>query len=101
MHCPRWHDCTTGTVVQTLHYGEDDYHVVAIDGASPLMPLSWLILLAGWSYVPAVKEGRLDVTIVSPRGMAVTLVEKSKMHYIDKPTFFNMPLHWWTFGDAS
>ena len=64
-----------GTVVQTLHYGEEDYHVVAIDGASPLMPLPWLIMLAGWSYVPEVKEGRLDVTIVSPRGMSVTLVE--------------------------
>ena len=42
-----------GTVVQTLRYGEEDYHVVAIEGASPLMPLSWLILLAGWSYMPA------------------------------------------------
>ena len=90
-----------GTVAQTLHYGEDDYHVVAIDGASPLMPLSWLILLAGWSYVPAVKEGRLDVTIVSPRGMAVTLVERSKMHYIDKPTFFNILRDAWSNCKAS
>ena len=90
-----------GTVVQTLHYGENDYHVVAIDGASPLMPLSWLILLAGWSYVPAVKEGRLDVTIVSPRGMSVTLVERSKMHYIDKPTFFNILRDAWNRCKAS
>ena len=90
-----------GTVVQTLHYGEDDYHVVAIDGASPLMPLSWLILLAGWSYLPAVKKGRLDVTIVSPRGIAVTLVERSKMHYIDKPTFFNILRDAWSNCKAS
>ena len=46
-----------GTVVQVLHCGGEDYHIVAIDGASPLMPLSWLIFLAGWSYVPVVKEG--------------------------------------------
>ena len=44
-----------GTVVQILHYGKEDYHIVAIDGASPLMPLSWLILLAEWSYVPVVR----------------------------------------------
>ena len=90
-----------GTVVQTLHYGEDDYHVVAIDGASPLMPLSWLILLAGWSYAPVVKEGRLEVTIASPRGMSVTLVERSKMHYIDRATFFNILRDAWTRCKAS
>ena len=43
-----------GLVTQVLRWGEEDYHVVAIEGASPLMPLSWLILLAGWSYVPTV-----------------------------------------------
>ena len=90
-----------GTVVQTLHYNEDDCHVVAIDGASPLMPLSWLVLLAGWSYVPVVKEGRLEVTIVSPRGMSVALVERSKMHYIDKATFFNILRDAWTRCKAS
>ena len=79
-----------GTVVQTLHYGEDDYHVVAIDGASPLMPLPWLILLAGWSYIPVVKNGKMEVTIASPSGTSVTLVERSKMHYLDKTTFFNV-----------
>ena len=90
-----------GTVVQTLRYGEDDYHVVAIEGASPLMPLSWLILLAGWSYMPVVKDGKMEVTIVSPRGMAVTLVERSKMHYIDKATFFNVLRDAWNHCKAS
>ena len=90
-----------GTVVQILHYGEDDYHIVAIDGASPLMPLSWLILLAGWSYVPVVKEGRLEVTFVSPRGMEVALVERSKMHYIDRATFFTILRDAWTRCRAS
>ena len=90
-----------GTVVQTLHYGEDDYHVVAIEGASPLMPLSWLILLAGWSYMPVVKDGKMEVTIASPRGMSVTLVERSKMHYIDKATFFNVLRDAWNHCKAS
>ena len=84
-----------GTVVQTLHYGEDDYHVVAIEGASPLMPLSWLILLAGWSYMPVVKDEKMEVTIASPSGTSVTLVERSKMHYMDKATFFNVLRNAW------
>ena len=77
-----------GTVVQVLHFAGEDYQIVAIDGASPLMPLSWLILLAGWSYVPVVKEGKLKVSIVSPAGMEIVLVERSKMHYLDQSTFF-------------
>ena len=60
------------------------------------MPLSWLILLAGWSYMPVVKDGKMEVTIVSPRGMPVTLVERSKMHYIDKVTFFNVLRDAWS-----
>ena len=32
-------------VAQVLRCGEEDYHVVANEGASPLMPLSRLILL--------------------------------------------------------
>ena len=84
-----------GTVVQTLHYGEDDYHVVAIEGASPLMPLSWLILLAGWSYMPVVKDEKMEVTIASPSGSSVTLVERSKMHCMDKTTFFNVLRNAW------
>ena len=51
--------------------------------------------------VPEVKEGRLNVTIVSPRGMSVTLVERSKMHYIDKPTFFNILRDAWNRCKAS
>ena len=43
-------------VRQVLRCGEEDYRVVAIEGASPLMPLSWLILLAGWSYSPTVED---------------------------------------------
>ena len=84
-----------GTVVQTLQYGEDEYHVVAIEGASPLMPLSWLILLAGWSYIPVVKDEKMEVTIASPSGASVTLVERSKMHYMDKTTFFNVLRNAW------
>ena len=84
-----------GTVVQTLRYGEEDYHVVAIEGASPLMPLSWLILLAGWSYMPVVKDEKMEVTIASPSGTSVTLVERSKMHYMDKATFFNVLRNAW------
>ena len=30
-----------------LSYAGEEHHVVAIDGVSPLMPLAWLILLAG------------------------------------------------------
>ena len=57
-----------GTVIQVLSLAGEDYHIVAIEGASPLMPLSWLILLAGWSYVPMVKNGQMKVTVVSPEG---------------------------------
>ena len=62
-----------GTVVQVLRLGNEDYHVAAIDGASPLMPLSWLILLAGWSYMPTVREGQMHVKVVSPEGTEVEL----------------------------
>ena len=76
-----------GTVIQVLKLAGDDYHVVAIDGASPLMPLSWLILLAGWLYVPSVKGGQMHVKVVSPEGTEVELTEGSKMHYLDQNTF--------------
>ena len=77
-----------GTVIQVLKLADDDYHVVAIEGASPLMPLSWLILLAGWSYVPTVKKGRMNVKVVSPEGTEIELTERPKMHYLDQSTFF-------------
>ena len=77
-----------GTVIQTLNLAGKDYHIVAIEGASPLMPLSWLILLAGWSYVPTVETGQMKVSVVSPEGKEVVLMERSKMHYLDQSTFF-------------
>ena len=58
VYSPRWQRCTRNSSADSFIMAEEDYHIVAIDGASPLMPLSWLILLAGWSYVPEVKEGQ-------------------------------------------
>ena len=51
--------------------------------------------------MPKVREGRLEVTIVSPRGTEVALVERSKMHYIDKATFFAVLRDAWTRCTAS
>ena len=79
-----------GTVIQVLKLVGEDYHVVVIDGASPLMPLSWLIMLAGWSYVPTVKKGQMHVKVVSPKGTEAELTERSKMHYLDQATFFDI-----------
>ena len=76
-----------GTVVQVLRLGSDDYQIVAIDGTSPHMPLSWLILLAGWSYSPTVGDGQMQVKVVSPEGTEVELTERSKTHYLDQDTF--------------
>ena len=45
----------SGMVVQVAACDGDEYHAVAIDGASPLLPLSWLLLLAGWKYLPKVE----------------------------------------------
>ena len=76
-----------GTVVQVLRLGNEDYHVVAIDGASPLMPVSWLILLAGWLCVLTVQNGQMHVKVVSPEGTEVELTERPKLHYLDQNTF--------------
>ena len=51
--------------------------------------------------MPVVKDGKMEVTIASPRGMTVTLVERSKMHYIDKATFFNVLRDAWNHCKAS
>ena len=77
-----------GTVIQVLNLAGVDYHIVAIEGAAPLMPLSWLILLAGWSYVPTVENGQMKVLVVTPEGREIVLVERSKMHYLDQSTFY-------------
>ena len=45
-------------VVQVVACDGEDYHAVAIEGATPLMPLSWLLLLAGWKYLPEVDKGK-------------------------------------------
>ena len=52
-----------GMVVQVVACDGEEYHAVAIEGASPLLPLSWLILLAGWQYSPRVDKGRMCVPI--------------------------------------
>ena len=50
-----------GLVIQVLRLGTEDHHVVAFEGASPLMTLSWLVLLAGWTCLPAIREGQMYV----------------------------------------
>ena len=36
----------SGMVVQVVACDNEEYHAVAIEGAVPLLPLSWLLLLA-------------------------------------------------------
>ena len=43
----------------------------------------------------------MEVTIESPRGRSVTLVERSKMHYLDKATFFSVLRDAWNHCKAS
>ena len=50
----------SGMVVQVVACDGDEYHAVAIEGASPLLPLSWLLLLAGWKYLPKVDQGKYE-----------------------------------------
>ena len=61
---------------------------MAIEGASPLLPLSWLLLLAGWKYLPKVDQGKMRVFVQSPEGIETELTERSKMHYLDHDTFW-------------
>ena len=77
----------SGMVVQVVACDGEDYHAVAIEGATPLMPLSWLLLLAGWKYLPEVEKGKIRVLVQSPEGREVELTEKSKMHYMDQEPF--------------
>ena len=67
--------------------GIEDHHAVAIEGASPLMPLTRLVLLADWSDIPTAKDGRTQVEVQSPQGAKVQLTERSKMHYLDQGAF--------------
>ena len=53
----------SGMVVQVVACDSEDYHAVAIEGATPLMPLSWLLLLAGWKYLPEVDKGKIRVVV--------------------------------------
>ena len=75
-------------VVQVVACDGEEYHAVAIDGATPLLPLSWLLLLAGWKYLPKVENGKIRVSVQSPEGMEIELTERSKMHYLDQDTFW-------------
>ena len=65
-----------GLVVLVLHLGTEDHHAGDIDGASPLTPLTWLVLLAGWSHLPTVQEGQMHVEVQSRQGVKVQLTEK-------------------------
>ena len=78
----------SGMVVQVVACDGEDYHAVAIEGATPLMPLSWLLLLAGWKYLPEVEKGKIRVLVQSPEGKEIELTERSKMHYMDQETFW-------------
>ena len=57
---------------------------MAIEGAAPLLPLAWLLLLAEWKYVPKVDNGKIRVV----EGIETELTERSKMHYLDSDTFW-------------
>ena len=78
----------SGMVVQVVACDGEEYHAVAIEGATPLLPLSWLLLLAGWKYLPKVDKGKIRVSVQSPEGMEIELTERSKMHYLDQDTFW-------------
>ena len=80
----------SGMVVQVVACDGEDYHAVAIEGATPLMPLSWLLLLAGWKYLPKVEKGKIRVLVQSPEGKEIELTERSKMHYLDQETFWEV-----------
>ena len=78
----------SGMVVQVVACDGEEYHAVAIEGASPLLPLSWLLLLAGWKYFPKVDNGKIRVSVQSPEGIETELTERSKMQYLDQDTFW-------------
>ena len=78
----------SGMVVQVVACDGEEYHAVAIEGAAPLLPLSWLILLAGWKYLPRVDKGRMRVSVQSPESIETELTKRSKMHYLDQDTFW-------------
>ena len=49
------------------HWAREEHHIVAFEGASPLMPFAWLFLLAGWLYIPSARIGRLHVEVKTPQ----------------------------------
>ena len=59
------------------------------------MPLSWLLLLAGWKYLPEVEKGKIRVLVQSPEGREIELTERSKMHYMDQETFWAVMADIW------
>ena len=61
-----------GMVAQAVVCDGEEYHAVATEGASPLLPLSWLILLAGWQYFLKVDKGRMCVSIQSLEGVVMS-----------------------------
>ena len=77
----------SGMVVQVVACDGEEYHAVAIEGATPLLPLSWLLLLAGWKYLLKVDQGKIRVSVQSPEGIETELTERSKMHYLDQDTW--------------
>ena len=75
-----------GHVVQVIRLGTEDHHAVAIEGASPLIPLSWLVLLAGWVYLPVAKGEKMHAEVESSQG-ARHVDRRSKMHCLEQGTF--------------
>ena len=91
----------SGMVVQVVACDGEEYHAVAIQGATPLLPLSWLLLLAGWKYLPKVDGGKIRVSIQSPEGREIELTERSKMHYLDQDAFWAVLTDVWKRNNLS
>ena len=85
----------SGMVVQVVACDGNEYHAVAIEGASPLLPLAWLLLLAGWKYLPKVDNGKIRVVIQAPEGIDTELTERAKMHYLDHDAFWAVLSNVW------
>ena len=78
----------SGMVAQVVACDGDEYHAVGIEGHRLFSPLSWLLLLAGWKYLPKVDNGKIRVVVQSPEGIDTELTERAKMHYLDHDTFW-------------
>ena len=85
-------------MVQTLGFENEEHRFVAIQSASPLMPLAWLVLRLdqpGWSHTPSARKGELHVEVKTLQGDSIALVEKSKLRYLDKDAFVKVLQYAW------